>query len=421
MTCTRYELKIRSCKNFSPAFIEGTKQVKTSTFKAHAESIMHDRSMKLHKKNQGASFDEYAPKVVPVIAPRMGISTRKTMRLQFENAYFLAKENLPFSKYEALCELEKRHDVDLGEKYLNDHGCATFTHFIAADLRAQLQAAISRARFFSIQIDAGNCEAELFLAIYLEKYHQGGKLHICNRFFTVRQPKTATGEGLFNCLKAAFEYVCIDDWKQKLVGLGCDGAQANIAERNGLHGFLKAVVPWVDVSWCLAHRVELSVRDALKPTYFATVDELLLQIYYLYKKSPKKCRELQEVATELQLCFEHADMPRMMGGLRPIRACGTRFVAHKVAALARFIDRFGIYINHLATLAEQSTRGAERQALKGYLTKWTKGKVILGCAVFHDILKLVASLSKVLQQQELCIVRAIDVVMKTKSALDSLN
>jgi hypothetical protein len=70
LTCTRYEDKVRSCKNFSPAFIEGTKQVKTSTFKAHAESIMHGRSMKLHKKNQGACFEKYAPKVVPVIAPR---------------------------------------------------------------------------------------------------------------------------------------------------------------------------------------------------------------------------------------------------------------------------------------------------------------------------------------------------------------
>jgi hypothetical protein len=214
----------------------------------------------------------------------MGLSTRKKMRLLFEIAYFLAKENLPFSKYQGLCELDKRHDVDLGEKYLNDHGCAAFIHFIAADLKAQLQEAISRARFFSIQIDgsidAGNCEAELFLAIYLNKYHHDGKLHTCNSFVSVRQPKTGTGEDLFNCLKAAFSYVGIDDWKQKLVGLGCDGAQANISEGNGLHGFLKAVVPWIAVSWCLAHRVELSIRDALKPTYFATVDELLLQIYY---------------------------------------------------------------------------------------------------------------------------------------------
>ena len=39
----------------------------------------------------------------------------------------------------------------------------------------------------------------------------------------------------------------------------------------------------------MAHRPELLLKDALKSTYFATVNELLLQVYFLYEKSPKKC------------------------------------------------------------------------------------------------------------------------------------
>ena len=42
-------------------------------------------------------------------------------------------------------------------------------------------------------------------------------------------------------------------------------------------------------------------------------------------------------------------------GNRPLRACGTRFVSHKVAALNRFVDRYGAYVSHLIALTEDSS------------------------------------------------------------------
>ena len=80
--------------------------------------------------------------------------------------------------------------------------------------------------------------------------------------------------------------------------------------------------------------------DALSKTYFTSVDELLFRIYYLYEKSPNKCHELNEVVAELKQCLEAGHLPAE-GGNRPLRPCGTRFVAHKVAAVERIIERFG--------------------------------------------------------------------------------
>ena len=37
-------------------------------------------------------------------------------------------------------------------------------------------------------------------------------------------------------------------------------------------------------------------------------------------------------------------------GNQPLRTCGTRFVSHKVAALNRFVDRYGAYFSHLIAL-----------------------------------------------------------------------
>lgn len=55
--------------------------------------------------------------------------------------------------------------------------------------------------------------------------------------------------------------------------------------------------------WYLAHRLELSVKDALKSTSFDLIDELLLRLYYVYHKSPK-CRELEDIISDLKDFFE---------------------------------------------------------------------------------------------------------------------
>ena len=98
---------------------------------------------------------------------------------------------------------------------------------------------------------------------------------------------------------------------------------------------------------------------------------MLMHAYHLYEKSPKKCHELDEVVASLRECLEEDEMPSSRTkGNRPLHACGTRFVSHKVAAINRFIDRYGAYINHLITLTEDSSvKPADKQKLKGYIGK----------------------------------------------------
>ena len=76
----------------------------------------------------------------------------------------------------------------------------------------------------------------------------------------------------------------------KFVGIGTDGASANIAA-SGLKGLMEECLGWVFWMWCMAHRLELAIKDALKDTTFNLINEMLLRLYYLYEKSPKKCRD----------------------------------------------------------------------------------------------------------------------------------
>ena len=164
-----------------------------------------------------------------------------------------------------------------------------------------------------------------------------------------------------------------------------------------------------------------ALKDALSKTYFTTVDGLLLRIYYLYQKSPKKCHELNEVVAELKQCLEPGDLPAE-GGNRPLRACGTRFVAHKVEALKRILDRFGAYVSHLSSLTEDtSVRAVDRQKLVGYVRKWRDAKMMLGCAYFHDVLKPMSVLCKALQSDDICVVRALESILKTTRAIERVK
>ena len=173
--------------------------------------------------------------------------------------------------------------------------------------------------------------------------------------------------------------------------------------------------------WCLAHRLKLSIKDALSGTFFGFIDEFLVQVYYVYEKSPKKCRELEEIVSELKGCLDSTEMPEE-GGTRPLRASGTRFITHKVAALNRIIDRFGAYISHLLSLIKNpKVKSTDKAKLCGYVKKWKNFKVLLGCACFADLLKPASILCKVLQEDELCIVRAIEQIMKTKKNIDKLK
>lgn len=142
-------------------------------------------------------------------------------------------------------------------------------------------------------------------------------------FFAVRQPNSCTGLGLFQCLEGAMDYVGIADWKDRLVGFGCDSA-TNM-DLGGLKGRLQEAVPWTIMVWRLAHMLELSLNYSLKNTYFASIDDMLPRLYYSY---PKKCGQF--------IIF-------FFGGGEPasaLQVCDPRFVAHKLAALNRVRERF---------------------------------------------------------------------------------
>ena len=332
---------------------------------------------------------------------------------------------MAFSKYPALCELETHHGVNVGSEYTNKNAAETFCHYIAQTRREDLAQKLASANFFSILMDSttdkGNIDDEMFLVLWCDVNGSDEKVHTKMKFFAVARPTGLTEAGLFECLQTSLQRIGIsaidaENCKQ-LVGIGTDGASANVAS-GGLKGLVEKELPWMFWTWCLAHRLELSVKDALQGTTFDLIDEMLLRLYYIYEKSPKKCHELEGVICELKQCVEFGPDH----GTRPVRASGSRWVSHKLSAMKRIVSKFGAYTSHLTLLSEDpNTKSADRAKLQGYLKKWINAKYLLGCAFFTDLLLPCSIFSKVMQEDDLDVLAAFSSLLRTVKELRKMS
>ena len=141
------------------------------------------------KKKQSSDVVQYAQ--IATALHTLDADAEMKIKHKFDVAYFIATENLAFTKMGPLCELEDRHGVDFSQGYKNDQACATFVSYIADEQRQILVHALTGVHFFSLQADgstdAGNVENELFLTLYFDLYTNDGKVHVHSKFLTAQK------------------------------------------------------------------------------------------------------------------------------------------------------------------------------------------------------------------------------------------
>ena len=120
--------------------------------------------------------------------------------------------------------------------------------------------------------------------------------------------------GSADAIRSSFEgiVISVDDLGKRIVGFGAGG-----------------------------DRLELSIKDVLKGTPFVDIEEMLLDVYYMYKNSCKRLRELKGIHDEYE------------GSLKPKRASGMRWISHKLAAMKVLLDKYRIFIQHLEQMSEK--------------------------------------------------------------------
>ena len=168
--------------------------------------------------------------------------------------------------------------------YRNDVSGHEFVHFIAEAKRKELLS-LAKANFVTDLLDwpmdTANFENEIILVVWCDINSTDEKVQSRMEFLTVVRPESATARGLFKVLEIGLQHFGIQELSTEecavLFAIGTDGAAANIAA-SGLKGLVENQLQWVFWMWCMAHRLELAIKDALKGSFFDNIDEMLLSL-----------------------------------------------------------------------------------------------------------------------------------------------
>ena len=136
-------------------------------------------------------------------------------------------------------------------------------------------------------------------------------------------------------------------------------------------------------------------KDAFAGTYIDEVCTTLMNLYYLYQNSPKRLRELKQIA---EIMDEQV--------LKPEKVHGTRWLQHKMNACHALITSYPAIITHLESLAATG-KTAEQAKLKGYLKKLKSLNFVTHLIFFQELLKPLAKISQCLQGERVDLLMAL--------------
>ena len=173
----------------------------------------------------------------------------------------------------------------------------------------------------------------------------------------------------------AFHQIGIESVHQRMTNLSVDGASVNSGIHNGLGAKMRESTAWLSTIHCFNHSLELAVKDTFNTTFFKEVDNMLLKLFYLYRESPKRLRELKMFGEMYDQSIS-----------KLYKSYGTTWIAHEVKAMEIALNNNGIYIKHLESLANTDSQALKRAEIAGEVKSKKNGKFLIHLAIYLDVL-----------------------------------
>ena len=73
--------------------------------------------------------------------------------------------------------------------------------------------------------------------------------------------------------------------------------------------------------------------------------------------------------------------------IRPTKTAGTRRIDHRIRAMRKLTDKFGLYTHHLQNVIADTSKQLDQATLQGKFNKLIESKVIPRAAFLLDVLK----------------------------------
>nr|XP_006822890.1 PREDICTED: zinc finger protein 862-like [Saccoglossus kowalevskii] len=359
------------------------------------ESLRKHESSSIHRRAVQKVVIEKSSNPRPLVSCVMNMDQTQYQRLQiiFRTAYYLAKNEKPFSDFADLLTLQEINGVKIGNTYRNDKQAASFIGFIGESIRRHVADSINESGLYSVLIDSSTdravVEEEIIYVRMLEDCRP------VTKFLSLQAMPRGTAESIITAIDAGFRVemgLGGNEWRERLVAMASDGAAVMVGNRSGVMTRIRQDVPHLVSVHCTAHRLELCLKTALRQCRnFSHIEDFLVQIFKFYNNSPRNLAALREAGNALGVAV-----------LKPTNVVGTRWVDHHKRALEAIDRDWKPLVTHLediVTPGSDHTNDSKIKA-KGFLEKLTRMQFMKFVYIQLDIYRVLSRMSLLFQQND---------------------
>ena len=358
----------------------GNNSFRLDGFKKHEKSDGHKTAKLAHNTSVSQ------PGTAPMEACLINMEKESVTHLVklFHTVYYLVKAERPFRDFVGLCDLQERNGVNTGKSYKNDKQAATFTHFIAETVKEDFANKLRQARMFSVLSDSSTdvsiTDEELIYVRYLEDGRP------VTKFLSIQALAKSDAHGIVAAIDKAFldeTDMQPDEWRMKTVGMSTDGAAVMVGVRSGVVTRIKADVPHLLSVHCVAHRLELGIKDTINQVaYLKKVDGLLSSIYKFYSNSPLNWYNLKETGAAFNIKV-----------LKPANVTGTRWIPHYERAAKAIKQNWPCLLAHLDSVSANGQSDDAKAKATGLARLLRSFEFVYFFQFFLDVCKILARMS----------------------------
>ncbi|KAF5281765.1 hypothetical protein FQR65_LT14560 [Abscondita terminalis] len=341
--------------------------------------------------------EESSKEVLENVVYKVVKKEEETTERIFRTAYKVAKKNQAFNDFEAEIDVQKLNGLDMGRILHSRNACANIVNYISSEMQKILiKKIVDSQNKVSLIFDEATTFQKSVLILYIRTSIDSLNLENPVKFFlTLIELDGATAVEIFDSLMSFLLSVGLNKefLSYYLISVTSDGASVMLGCRAGVAVLLKAQFPNIIIWWCLNHRLELSVGDAVKAV--ASINRMtsfLDKLYTVYHASPKNARQLKECAKMLELQL-----------LKIGRVLSVRWVASSFRTVSAIWEDYEALVLHfqLRKSTGNDTEKATRSTFEGLHRKITSVEFVLDLGLMCDALQELSELSLDLQKKDI--------------------
>ncbi|XP_022182073.1 E3 SUMO-protein ligase KIAA1586-like [Myzus persicae] len=332
----------------------------------------------------------------------------------FRTAYYISKNNRPFSDHSKLLELQNLNGINTGITLQSRFSCTQIIAHISMKMKEKIVSNIVKSGSkISVLIDESTTLSTLSTMVVYIKTSISSEDPI-SIFLDLVELNLQTADNIVNQLIDCLHISGFDDnfLKNNWISFVSDGASVLVGKKKGVAKQLKRKYPLI-FSWhCLNHRLELAVNDTMKDLnainhFKSFIDSL----YVLYNNSPKNKNEIKEICSELDIIF-----------LKIGRVLDIRWVASSWRAVQAVWRTFPALCKHFLSSSTDTTKDSKsRSKYLGLYNKLCSPEFLLDLSLMCDVLSELSTLSLHLQKQTITLLEADSSIKRTIRVIESFK